>query len=129
MIRISEDVFLYGEEDLNVFLEYMKAEALTQDEKDYHNVFSKYIKEVFQNDQKLQQMVSEKISDDLVSVVMLPIQEGEDPDQFTFGLMRPNGEKIKKKEELFYKNLCDICFGNTPGLYSTAVIEYSKSQQ
>lgn len=122
MILIN-DYEIHSRKDLEYYLLYMESLALTDVEKFYHEVLVEHMEEVFQQDQKLQELVSQKISEDLISVVILPSQEGDNFDVFNFGLIDLNGEKVKRRDELFYQNLCDECFGHVPGLYSRMIMK------
>ena len=125
MILIS-DYEIRSEEDLKMFLDYMKSLAITEPEKIYFDVLKEYMEEVYEQDKKLQKMVSEKISEDLTSVITLPLDNEDEVDVFHFGLIKKDNKKVKKREQIFFRKLCDECFGHVPGLYSRMVMRLSE---
>lgn len=125
MILIN-DYEIHSEEDLKMFLDYMESLAITEPEKLYFDVLKEHMEEVYEQDKKLQKMVSEKISEDLTSVTTLPLENEDEVDVFHFGLIKKDNKKVKKREQIFFRKLCDECFGHVPGLYSRMVIRLSE---
>ena len=116
MILIDE-IALSNEADIVEYLAFFKEDIHTREQELSYEVIETYIYNVFEADQKLQKLVS-NISTDLISCVILPVNEEDDFDIFKFRLINSNDEKIRKREELLYHNYCDQCFGNVLGLMS-----------
>ena len=117
---------IYNEDDLEKFIDFIYDGAHTSQQKESCGIIEDYIKRVFEADQKLQKMVSENLSKDLISCVILPYEDYHNFDDFKFSLINPEDGKIRKRDELVYKNYCDICFGSVPGLFTLSLAYYQE---
>lgn len=117
---------IFDREEVDSLLRIIKEDALTEEEKEFYAVVEEYLIEVFEQNLKLQEMVSEKISEDLISVVILPLDKNGNLDEFNFGLINVEGDKVYKRDELVFQNLCNICFGHVPGLVTRAIVNFAE---
>lgn len=125
MILLNE-VEVFDENDLNHFLEYLDSIAYTDQQKEDTKIMVDYVTRVFEANQKLQTMVSENLSEDLLSCVILPFRPIDNFDEFKFKLINVENGKIRKRDTLMYEKYCDICFGSVPGIYSLALAYYGE---
>lgn len=125
MIVVNE-IGIYSLEGVAEFISEFRENAYKQEYLDFTDIYEKYLIECFHADQKLQEMVIKKLSDDYISFVILPLGDTQDLNSFEFQLASQNGDKIKKRQELIYYDLCNICFGGIQSLYSRLVEYYEK---
>ncbi len=126
MIVINDLVFETFEEASIIFDELEKRKTRKDHDK-IIEIYDKFLRECFRADKKLNEMVLDKFGEEYHSFVILPIEEIEDLSSFSFLLTPPDGvEKIKKRQELLYRKLCDICFGNVKPFY-VRLMDYYKT--
>lgn len=116
-MMVIEDMGFTTLESINVFVEEMKKNAYKEEFVQAANIYSDYLTECFYADERLQQMVVENLSEDYISFVILPIRNTDDLNSFSFELASKNNDKIKRREEIKYKELCEICFGMVRPIY------------
>ena len=78
----------------------------------------KYFRECYSADLRLTEMVTELFSDkQVMPLVIMNFGETDDFNEINFSLLTEDENvKIKKREELKFRDLCDICFGSIVGL-------------
>lgn len=119
MIYIS-GIFIETEEELQVFCDSIKQQLSYREDYDFiAKEFEKFLHRCFEADQKLTDMVREKISEDYLTVIHIPVHEDEVLLQFDFALVSENDDDIKRREEILYQKFCDICFGNIQPFFYT----------
>ena len=122
MIIINDIAFLRLE-DIDYFIEELNKQAYKEEYKVITDIYYSFLLECYDADIRLQEMILEKLGEDYIPFVILPILDTEDLDSLSFELAANEGVKIKKRDELIFKELCDICFGNIKPFY-TRVIDY-----
>ena len=121
------DEFITTEEEIQIISESIKQQlSYREDYAFFAQEFEKFLFKCFEADQRLTKMVQEKISEDYTTIVHIPIYEGEALLQFDFALINEKDEDIKKREEILYHKLCDICFGNIQPFFYTIWNYYEK---
>lgn len=120
---VIDELILPTLESIEGFKEQMLQNAYKDDFVDISNLYYDFLLECFDADKKLQDMVFEKISDRYISFTILPIKDTDNLDSFSFSLVSEDDEDIKKRDELMYRNFCDICFGNIKPYY-TRLLEF-----
>ena len=109
MIYIK-DVFIETREQIDILLEELFKYVYKEEHKDVLEIFNKYLIDCHYADVKLQEMVESRFGDDYMSFVILPIEDIDDWGSYSFSLVSKSGDKIKKRDELIYGDLCDLCF-------------------
>ena len=125
-MMILDEYEIHDSKDLELFLKFLEAESLTEEQREYYIVIEKFLNNVYEKNNELQEMVYDKISEDLISCIILPYKSTDNLDEFNFFLINVNNNSVTKRQEILYHRYCDLVFGNTPGLYSSILTEYQK---
>lgn len=123
---IINDMMFQTKENINDLITQMKENAYKEDLVKVTEIYHEFLIECYEADERLQQMVFENISEDYLSCTVIPINDTDDLNSFGFSLVAEDDRKIKKREELKYKDLCNICFGHIQPYYSRLVEHYQK---
>lgn len=122
---VIDDLAVYNRDDMDTFINYFKNTANTRQQKESARIIEKYLNGVWDAYVRLKDMVRTKLSKQLEPIVFLPYDEVHNFDSFSFDLINidfPN-EKITQRERLAYNQLCDVCFGGVPGLFTLSLVE------
>lgn len=122
-----KDVPIPTREIADEFIKEMMKYAYKDEYIDTTNIFKNLLYEVLAADERLQNMVTENIGEGYFSLVIIPTEETEYLDCFSFQLAAEKGIEIKKRDEIKFQNLCDICFGGIKPYY-TRIVEYCEGE-
>ena len=114
---VFDEMFIYSEEMVEELVEVLKKNAYKEDLVEASNIFHDFLIECLDADRRLQEMTSEKLGDKYISFVILPVEDVDDLLAFSFQLAHEDDIKIKRREEIRYRDLCDICFGGIKPYY------------
>ncbi len=123
---IVEEVIIPDIETLDSFLQHIQDSIYKEEHKIYYEIYYSFLMECYEADKRLQGMVSDKMRDDLISLVFLPLKETRKLDEFYFELFSEEDKKIKKREELMYQDFCKICFGGIKPYYNRLIDYYNE---
>ena len=125
MIIIS-DIAFFKLEDIDLLIEEMYKNSYKQEYKDITEIYHSFVLECYEADIRLQQMVFEKFGEDYIPFVILPLRDTDDLDGISFELANKEDVKIKKRDEIIFKDLCDICFGGIKPFYTRVIEKFSE---
>ena len=131
MIIINESFVITGKEDLESFIADLQPFAISDLEKKTIEIVEKYFRECYSADLRLTEMVTELFSDkQVMPLVIMNFGETDDFNEINFSLLTEDENvKIKKREELKFRDLCDICFGSIVGLQDRIDIYFEDYQR
>lgn len=122
-----KDVPIPSKEIADEFIKEMMKYSYKEEYVDTTNIFKDLLYECLVADERLQEMVSSQIGEGYFSFVFIPTEETEYLDSFSFRLAAEEGLDIKKRDELKFQSLCDICFGSIKPYYSR-IVEYCEGE-
>lgn len=123
---VMNETFFPTKESIELLIQDMEKNAYKEEYVAATQIHHEFLLECFDADEKLQKMVVDNFGDNYISFVILPIQPGEKLDAFSFKLIREDEKKIKKRDELIYRELCDICFGDIKPFFNRLVDYYEQ---
>jgi hypothetical protein len=123
---VMSDMFFFSKEVIEKVISNIKENTYHDKYRDAADIHYDFLMECFDADEKLQKMVFDKIGEDYISFVILPINPTERLDSFSFSLVHVDNKKVKKRDDLIYKDLCKICFGEIKPLFWRLVDFYEK---
>lgn len=112
------DVFFETREELDAFEKQLKIELEENNQEVPYQLYCSFLDDIFRRSLSLQRSVENTISNDLISCVNIPWKGGDDFDSVGFMIASKSGRKVKKGEELMFKNYCDKYFSDVVGLQS-----------
>lgn len=121
---IIDDVMFPTIESLNNLIESMKKNAYKEEYFYITEIYHSYLLDCYDADCRLQEMVIDNLGEKFTSFSILPIQDTEDLMSFSFTLTHEDNREIKKREEIIFKDLCDICFGGIKPFYVRLMERY-----
>lgn len=115
------DIYIVTQEDLDMF--FTKFDEMYSGEGDKNlaegvNLYKEYLQNIFDLSLKLQESVTQNISDDLDTCVIIPFRETDDFDLLNFVIAAEDDRKIRKREMILFESYCDKYFKSTIGLMS-----------
>ena len=122
---VIDETFLQDLDDINSLLDYMYRHRYKEEHDIGYKLYKDFILECHHADVKLQKIVSTKMSEDFVSLVVLPFRETDDLSTYSFKLVSKSGDKIKKRDEKKYYGFCYECFKNIVPFYERVLEYYS----
>lgn len=122
---IIKDMLITDIEEIDLLINEIQKNSYKEDYKIITDIYYSFLLQCYDADIRLQQMVSEQIGEDFISFVVLPIEETDDLDSFGFRLAHEENIKVKKRDELIFNDLCNICFGGIKPFY-TRILEAFK---
>ena len=121
---IINDYIISDLEDINTLIDVCKKTAYKQDLLEITDIYEQFLLECYDADKRLQEMVFNRFGDDYISFVLIPTQETEDLSSFSFQLANKNDILIKRRDEIIFKDFCDICFKNIVPLHDRLISYY-----
>ena len=122
---VINDVIFESLEQIEVFAQAVKNDSYKEEHKIAADFYKDYLLECFDADIKLQELVSNNLSEDYISFVILPVDFYEDLSSFSFELASLTGQKIKKRDEIRYNGYCDACFKDIVPFFNRVIDFYS----
>lgn len=117
MLVLNKEFFFYDETVLDEFCEYMLGEAYNDDTRLFYKIFVQHMRDAFEADKKLTEKVQEKISPDIIPIVLFEFCNWCDLDKFDFyAVSTKEDTKVLKSQELQFYEYCDRYFGHINGL-------------
>ena len=104
MILIKD--YAFNSEEIPDLILYIKKLAVTNMDKKSSVIIEDYLNDCRDLDIKLQKDVTSLISDDLISVIKIPIDEFDDFSEIDFGLFSDK-RKVTRRDEILYKKIVD----------------------
>lgn len=117
MIALNKEIILENDEILEKFCELFRGEAYDEVTRITTETLINYIRQAYDCDKKLTEMVHKKIGEDVHPITVIECHEFADINSIEFHLFSPDRD-ILKREELEFHEYCDICFGHLGGLAS-----------
>ena len=119
MIIFNKEIVFENSEVLDTFCELFRGEAYDEVTRITADTFLTYLRQAYECDQRLTKMIHEKIDERLYPVVSIECHEFADINSIDFYLMCfDEDRKILKREELEFREYCEICFSHLGGLLS-----------
>ena len=115
---VMNDVVYEKFEETQPIVDFLIEEAYKDEMIEVAKIFQDFLREAFAADERLQKMLDKKFPDTYISYVRIPFDETEILDAFYFNLAHKKGKKVKRRDQLFYDDLCSICFGHIQTYYS-----------
>lgn len=116
MLILNKELPFYDETILKEFHDDMMSKPYDDESRFAHQGIVDYITELYRADEKLTEMVQDRIGDDVVPIVSLDLSPTADWDKLDFFLTSfDEDRKVLKREELLFYEFCDRCFGVLPG--------------
>lgn len=115
---IIDNMALPNLEAIMEFIKILDDNSYKKEHEDIIEMYQAFLIECFEADQRLQQMVFDRLGEEYISFSIIPINDTEDLNSFSFQLAIEDSLEIKKRDELIYQDLCDICFGGIEPFYT-----------
>lgn len=125
---ILDDQILTTKQDIEEIKAFAKNEAEEANKMEYYPIIEQFFDDCYSGDQKLQELVTKKISRDLTSFLIIPTKE-EELDEFNFILSSNDNRSIKKKEEKLYQKYAHECFKDIQPLQSRVIAFEERKQK
>ena len=109
MIMLDEQI-IESEDDIERVKQSLEKFFEENDRTELYPIFEKFFDDCHDGDIKLQKLVSEKISGDLTSFLIIPFEENANYNEFNFILASNDGRSVKRKEEKLYQKFAHECF-------------------
>ena len=109
MIMLDEQI-IESEDDIERVKQSLEKFFEENDRTELYPIFEKFFDDCCDGDIKLQKLVSEKISGDLTSFLIIPFEENANYNEFNFILASNDGRSVKRKEEKLYQKFAHECF-------------------
>lgn len=117
MLVLNREYFFFDETVLDSFSEYVLGMAYDDDTRLFNKILVQHVKDAFEADKKLTEVVQEKIAPDIVPLVCFDFCNWCDLDKFDFYVISEDPDKkILKSQELQFYEYCDRYFGHINGL-------------
>lgn len=103
---------LETKKDIQEFKQKIKEYNEIMERSEYWPMIEQYIDDCINGDEKLQKIVTEKISPDLTSFLILPSTELDDFNEFNFIIASKDGREVRTSERKRYEQYVHECFDN-----------------
>lgn len=114
---VIDEIGIASLEDIEFIVEKLKENAYKDDYKVVAEMYHEFLLKCFDADIRLQEMVLERLGEDFISFVILPVEDVDDLTAFSFQLANKEDKKITRRDEIIYKDFCDVCFGGIKPFY------------
>ena len=105
-------------EDVINFCSEIKKAAYKEEYEILSDMYLDFLLECFDADVRLQKMVFDRFGEDYLCLVILPVNNFEDLQSYSFELLIRNDKKVRKRDEKIFQEFCDICFKNIKPFYN-----------
>lgn len=124
MIFLNNEILLADKQELDMFIEGLKGEIFNEYSRNGVLIFEKYIYECYDAEERLIEMMHERMGEDLFPVLCINTDECSDLNQIDFMIMSSQEDReFTHQEEVVFHRLCDICFGHIKGFYDRICTE------
>ena len=123
---VIEDTIFDSVEMIESFIEVLRQGAYKEEFLLVSDIYYGFLLDCFDADIRLQEMVNDNLSEDLLSFVKLPLSDTENIETYYFSLQYVDGGRVGKRDELIYGNFCDVCFGGVKPFYTRLLEFYQK---
>ncbi len=114
------------EDGLDFIEEFSKDYVFNERNEKSRKIFLELLRETFEADRKLQEKVSRVMSEDYICFTIIPFREIDDLDSFDFKLISEKDEKIPKRHEKRFRNLCWTYFSPLKTYFQRIVEEFDE---
>lgn len=114
------------EDGLDFIEEFSKDYVFNERNEKSRKIFLELLRETFEADRKLQEKVSRVMSEDYICFTIIPFREIDDLDSFDFELISEKDEKIPKRHEKRFRNLCWTYFSPLKTYFQRIVEEFDE---
>lgn len=123
MILFNKEVLLENKEQLDEFCNILMDETFNETSKNGIKILIQYLQDCFDADQRLIDMVQQRLSEDIIPIVSVEFHQFTDLNELDFLLISTEDRELTHYEEMLFNELCDICFGNMKGLFDRLCLE------
>lgn len=117
MLVLNKEICFVNDEVLQEFCKIILDSSYDEETRLGNQVIVQFFKDAYEADKKLTSLVQEKISSDIIPIVNFDFCNWCDLNKFDFRVVSTEeNKKVKKSQELYFYELCDICFGPLDGL-------------
>lgn len=115
-----------NEDGLDFIEEFSKDYVFNERNEKSRKIFLELLRETFEADRKLQEKVSRVMSEDYICFTIIPFREVDNLDSFDFKLISEKDEKIPKRHEKRFRNLCWTYFSPLKTYFQRIVEEFDE---
>lgn len=123
MILFNKEVLLENKEQLDEFCNILMDETFNETSRNGIKILIQYLQDCFDADQRLIDMVQQRLSEDIIPIVSVEFHQFTDLNELDFLLISTEDRELTHYEEMLFNELCDICFGNMKGLFDRLCLE------
>lgn len=128
MIMLDEQI-IESEDDIERVKLSLEKFFEENDRTELYPIFEKFFDDCRDGDIKLQKLVSEKISRDLTSFLIIPFEENANYNEFNFILASNDGRSVKRKEEKLYQKFAHECFKDIQPIEARVIAFEERNQR
>lgn len=117
MLVLNKEICFVNDEVLQEFCKIILDSSYDEETRLGNQVIVQFFKDAYEADKKLTSLVQEKIASDIIPIVNFDFCNWCDLNKFDFRVVSTEKDKkVKKSQELYFHELCDVCFGPLDGL-------------
>lgn len=118
MILFNNQVYISDKESLEEFCSLLWYEVYDEHSRIGISELIDYLHECYDADKRLYNMTQERIGVDIIPITLIEFSDTAILNDINFSIISEDkNREFTLREELIFKEICDICFGSIKGMF------------